>query len=150
MWRPAGVRTHHCSTCQGCAVGFDHHCVIFGCCICIAGGAGCGGNRVFLVLEFMCVRGACARRCWYVVRGAVCVLTQHPMGKLPDGQHAIADRDGAPTGVLVHVRTTTGQGENTTMKSSRSLKWTSSGSFGGATPRGPARSTAAVRAKTCS
>ena len=34
--------------CQGCAVAFDHHCVVFGCCICIAGGAGCGGNRVFL------------------------------------------------------------------------------------------------------
>jgi hypothetical protein len=58
---------------------------------------------------------------WYT--RTLCVLrirnTRHGH-PTPDGQHAIADRDGAPTGVLVHVRTTTGQGENTTMKSSRS------------------------------
>lgn len=71
----------------------------------------------------MCVRGACARPregtrservCFTRTRNAV--RTRDARWATPDGQQSTRNRrsrDGAPTGrVLVHVRTTTGQGEN--------------------------------------
>ena len=42
LWRPAGVRSHHCRVCNRCSVGFDHHCHILG--RCIAGNCGRKGN----------------------------------------------------------------------------------------------------------
>ena len=41
VWRPAGVKSHHCRVCNRCCVHFDHHCHILGRCI---AGSGVRGN----------------------------------------------------------------------------------------------------------
>ena len=156
--RPAGVRTHHCSTCQGCAVGFDHHCVIFGCCICIAGGAGCGGNRVFLVLEFMCVRGACAIPREGTRSERVCFTRTRNVPAIGDGQHPMDNtqspiaRRGTYWRVLVHVRTRPLARARTDNEiKSRSLKLYILSVVGARwRPHEAQRAAPAVRANTCS